>query len=202
MLYTEVKKLTKGLGMSLNNLPNILTIMRITLIPLFMLAFYMPFSWRYPVATTIFVFAAVTDWLDGYLARKLRQESSFGEFLDPVADKLIVAVALVLLVGSYHSPLIAVPAAIIVGREIVISALREWMAELGQRAQVSVSYLGKIKTTAQMVAIILLLAQPPGLVNDIQYIGFGCLYVAAILTIWTMMLYVKSAWHNLTQGKG
>lgn len=177
------------------NLPNILTLSRIAMIPVFVIVFYLPFEWRFLVSAAIFALAAATDWLDGYLARKLNQGTPFGAFLDPVADKLMVAVALTLLIEEHHSMILTVPATIIIGREIVISALREWMAEMGKRASVAVSYIGKIKTTAQMVSIIMLLAFPlstPGAI-----IGEILLYVAAILTLWSMFLYLRAAWPDL-----
>lgn len=140
------------------NLPNYITLVRIIFIPLMVIMFYVDWRWAHFAAGFIFFIAGLTDWLDGYLARKLNQSTPLGAFLDPVADKLIVAVALVLLVEVYQSPWVTVAAAIIVGREIVISALREWMAELGERASVAVSMLGKVKTTFQMTAITWLLA--------------------------------------------
>ena len=127
------------------NIPNLLTVLRVLLIPIIILLFYLPFAWSYLAASAVFTIAAVTDWLDGYLARRLEQGTPFGAFLDPVADKLMVAVALVLLVEEHANLWLTLPAAIIIGREIVVSALREWMAELGARAQVAVSNLGKWK---------------------------------------------------------
>ena len=132
------------------------------MIPIFVVVFYLPYEWRYLVSAAIFALAAVTDWLDGYLARRLNQSTPFGAFLDPVADKLMVAVALTVLIEEHHSFLLTLPATVIICREIVISALREWMAEMGKRASVAVSYIGKIKTTAQMGSIIMLLAFPWG----------------------------------------
>lgn len=177
------------------NLPNILTMSRIIMIPIFVVIFYLPMEWRYVVSAAIFALAAATDWLDGYLARKLDQSTPFGAFLDPVADKLMVAVALTVLIEEHHSILLTLPATIIIGREIVISALREWMAEVGSRASVAVSYIGKIKTTAQMVAIIMLLAFPPGVIGAL--LGTALLYIAAALTLWSMSLYLKAAWPDL-----
>jgi len=142
-------------------LPNILTYTRILLIPVMMLAYYLPFHWNHWVAAGIFVLAALTDWLDGYFARVLKQGSAFGAFLDPVADKLIVAIALVMIVGSLDLPYLALPVAVIVGREIAVSALREWMSTIGKRASVAVSRIGKIKTALQMVAVTILLAYTP-----------------------------------------
>ena len=143
-------------GQQTLNVPNTLTLFRIALIPIFVLAFYLPFSWSNQLACGLFVLAAITDWLDGYLARKLDQVSNLGAFLDPVADKLMVAVVLVMLVEQHPHPLLALPAMVIIGREITISALREWMAELGARSKVAVSVYGKIKTVAQMLALIFL----------------------------------------------
>ncbi|MGM0570096.1 CDP-diacylglycerol--glycerol-3-phosphate 3-phosphatidyltransferase [Marinobacter sp.] len=182
------------------NLPNILTLSRIVMIPVFVVIFYLPVEWRYVVSAAIFAVAGATDWLDGYLARKLDQSTPFGAFLDPVADKLMVAVALTVLIEEHASFILTIPAMVIIGREIVISALREWMAEVGSRASVAVSYIGKIKTTAQMVSIILLLAVPPGVI--IAWLGTGLLYLAAVLTLWSMVLYLQAAWPDLFPDKG
>jgi CDP-diacylglycerol--glycerol-3-phosphate 3-phosphatidyltransferase len=175
-------------------IPNILTLLRIILIPVLVLVFYSPLEWSYQISAAIFGLAAVTDWLDGYLARRLQQLSVFGAFLDPVADKLMVTVALVLLVQDNPSPLFAVPAAVIVGREIAISALREWMSEIGERTKVAVSIIGKIKTTIQMVAILLLLYKLPLGPFPAHDVGIILLYVAAILTLWSMLVYLRAAW--------
>ena len=178
------------------NLPNILTLTRIVMIPVMGLAYYYwPGDHGRLIAAGIFAVASITDWFDGYLARKLDQATPLGAFLDPVADKLIVAVALVLLVEDYASMWLTIPACIIVGREIVISALREWMAELGKRASVAVSMIGKLKTTLQMTSIGLLLAFPDG--SPLGDIGMLALYAAAVLTIWSMMVYLKAAWPEL-----
>lgn len=182
------------------NLPNSITFFRISLIPIFVAVFYLPFAWTHAVGAVVFGLAAASDWLDGYLARRLGQTSAFGAFLDPVADKLMVAVALVLLVERDPRPWLAVPAAIIIGREIAISALREWMAEIGKRTRVAVSYVGKVKTTAQMLALILLLYREPLLGLPTYPIGFGLLYVAALLTLWSMVVYLRSAWPLLRAG--
>lgn len=182
----------------MTSIPTILTYLRILLIPVFILAFYLPFEWANIAATTIFTLAAITDWLDGYLARKLDQASRFGAFLDPVADKLMVAAALVMLVEAYPSPWIAIAAVVIIGREITISALREWMAEIGQRAQVAVSSLGKYKTTAQMAALIMLLYNEPLAGISMQVLGMILLYIAVILTLWSMIIYLKAAWPVLS----
>ncbi|PSJ16733.1 CDP-diacylglycerol--glycerol-3-phosphate 3-phosphatidyltransferase [Nitrosomonas supralitoralis] len=179
------------------NLPNLLTWLRILAIPLFVGIFYLPHSWLSPtnqnlVATIIFAGAAITDWLDGYLARVLNQTSAFGAFLDPVADKLMVCAALIVLVylGRLDAPI----ALVIIGREITVSALREWMAQIGQSKSVAVSFLGKIKTTSQMIAIPLLLYyENIGERFDSQLIGTWLIYIAAVLTLWSMFYYLKAA---------
>ncbi len=181
------------------NIPNGITAVRILLIPCFVIAFYLPTQHAGMITAGIFCLAGVTDWLDGYLARKLNQMSRFGAFLDPVADKLIVAVALVLLVGEFGSPFITIPAAIIVSREIAISALREWMAEIGQRTKVSVSYIGKVKTALQIISIIILLSQPAHWDDPWVITGVVLMYIAAVLTLWTMVSYLKAAWAALTE---
>ena len=137
------------------NIPNTLTLFRIVLVAVLVVMFYLPFKWSYLASAAIFSVAALTDWFDGYLARKLNQSTALGAFLDPVADKLMVAVALGLLIERLHEWYFTLPALVIIGREIVISALREWMAEIGKRTSVAVSYIGKIKTTVQMIAILL-----------------------------------------------
>lgn len=175
------------------NLPTNITLLRIALIPLLMVVFYLPWQHANTACTAIFVLAGITDWLDGYLARKMNMETPFGAFLDPVADKLMVAMVLVLLVQQQGSPYLAVPAAVIIGREITVSALREWMAEIGQRAAVNVSQLAKWKTAAQMAALGLLLYSEDlwGLpINDLGYI---LLYLAALLTLWSMGNYLRAA---------
>ena len=178
------------------NLPNILTWMRIMLIPLIVAVYYLPADWLNPheqnqVAVLIFALAALTDWADGYLARVLNQTSAFGAFLDPVADKLMVAAALILLVKLGRVD--AVIALIIIGREIAISALREWMAKIGDSRSVAVSFIGKLKTTAQMIAIVFLLYWDELAGIDLQMIGTWLIYIAAILTLWSMIYYMKMA---------
>lgn len=178
------------------NIPNILTLMRVILIPvLVVLAYLPPFPWQHWVSAGVFVLAAITDWFDGYLARALNQTSAFGRFLDPVADKLMVAAALLILVQAQPTIWLVIPAIVIISREITISALREWMAEIGKRANVAVSYIGKWKTTAQMTSIAVLLVQHPVL----DYLGYALLYIAVVLTIWSMMIYLKAAWPDLSQ---
>jgi len=182
------------------NTPNLLTLLRIALIPVFVGVFYIPTRWASLACALVFTLAAITDWLDGYLARRWEQTSSLGAFLDPVADKLMVAVALVLLVQSDPRAVLALPAAVIIGREITVSALREWMAELGARAQVAVSKVGKVKTTAQMLAIILLILDDTD--SPVYGLGMVLLYVAAVLTLWSMVLYLRVAWPSLTASVG
>jgi cardiolipin synthase (CMP-forming) len=176
------------------NLPNLLTWLRIVLIPLFVGIFYFDKSWvsgpnQNLVATVIFTAAAITDWLDGWLARKLNQTSAFGAFLDPVADKVMVAAALIILVQLGRVD--AIVALIIIGREITISALREWMAKIGEARSVAVSMLGKIKTVSQMVAIPMLLYYDPIGAFDPQYWGTWLVYLAAVLTLVSMVWYLK-----------
>lgn len=176
------------------NIPNALTLLRIALIPVFMVVFYLPFSWANLVSTAVFGLAAATDWLDGFLARRLRQSSVFGAFLDPVADKLMVAVALVLLVEFDNGGLLILPAVVIIGREIAVSALREWMAGVGERTKVAVSVIGKIKTTFQMIALLLLIYREPLWGFPTHDVGVISLYAAAVLTLWSMYLYLRAAW--------
>ncbi len=180
------------------NIPNSLTLLRILLIPVLVAVFFAPFEWSRQAASMIFLVAAVTDWLDGYLARKLDQLTPFGAFLDPVADKLMVASALVLLVSSDPQIAVTISAIIIVGREITISSLREWMAELGARATVAVSMLGKLKTVAQMTAITVLLWRDPIAGLPLYEIGLVLLYIAAAMTLWSMIVYLRAAWPVLT----
>jgi CDP-diacylglycerol---glycerol-3-phosphate 3-phosphatidyltransferase len=176
------------------NLPNSLTWLRILAIPLVVLLFYWPASWSNPAAAWMFALAGLTDLLDGYLARRLGQTSSFGAFLDPVADKLIVATALVLIVQNDPQPNLAVVAAIIIGREITVSALREWMSQIGARARVTVSWFGKWKTALQIIGISMMLHQRPLLGIDVYRLGTVLLYVAAALTLWSMVDYLRAAW--------
>ncbi|MBK1644966.1 CDP-diacylglycerol--glycerol-3-phosphate 3-phosphatidyltransferase [Thiocapsa imhoffii] len=180
------------------NTPNLLTMLRILLIPVFVVVFYLDSPWASYVAAAVFGLAALTDWLDGYLARLWEQTSPLGAFLDPVADKLMVAVALVLLLQVDPRTLLALPAIVIIGREITVSALREWMAEIGARAKVAVSKTGKIKTTAQMVSIILLILRDTLFGPWVYDLGLFLLYVAAVLTLWSMILYLRAAWPSLS----
>ena len=182
------------------NIPIMLTWLRVLLIPVFTALFYLPPSWLSSsavnwLAAIIFAVAAITDWFDGYLARRWQQTSSFGAFLDPVADKLMVAVALILLVSLNRT--YALFAMIIIGREITISALREWMAQMGKRDNVAVATIGKLKTTAQMIAIFLLLIGSERMFGlDLIFIGNILMAVAAILTVWSMFYYLKMAWQE------
>lgn len=174
-------------------LPTLLTLFRILLLPVMVVVFYAPFHGASIAAALIFMLAAFTDWLDGWVARRFSMSSAFGAFLDPVADKLMVAVTLFLLVQQNPTPLLAVTSAIIVGREISISALREWMAEIGQRAKVGVAMIGKIKTAMQLIAMTVLLWQHDVPELRPYRIGEGLLVVAAILTIWSALVYVRAA---------
>ena len=187
------------------NLPILLTWLRIVAIPLLIGVYYLPAEWisdyeRNLFATVLFVAAAITDWADGYLARKLNQTSAFGAFLDPVADKLMVAAALIVLVQLDRTD--SIVAGIIIGREITISALREWMASIGARKSVAVSMLGKIKTTAQMIAIPMLLYHAPLAGVDIQRLGTWLIWIAAVLTLWSMVYYLRRAWPEIARRAG
>lgn len=193
------------------NLPNVLTLIRISVVPLLVVFYYLPVSWAHFAASLLFAIASITDWLDGYLARYLKQSTKLGEFLDPVADKLMVSIALILIVAeptfkyvsvtssvvSIPTVLITVPTAIIVAREIIVSALREWMAEIGKRASVAVSNLGKVKTTVQMLALIVMLYCDNTTHAALVFAGYVLLYIAAVLTIWSMFIYLKAAWSQL-----
>lgn len=183
--------------MAIINIPNTITLVRMVLIPVFVLLFYLPFEWCYAASAVVFAVAGLTDWLDGYLARRLNQSTPFGAFLDPVADKLMVVFALVLLTESYRTPWFTLPAVVIIGREIVISALREWMANIGNRARVAVSFIGKIKTTFQMVAITGFLIFPPSSESMLKPVCYVLLYGAALLTLWSMGLYLRAAWSEM-----
>ncbi len=185
------------------NIPNVLTLLRIVLIPVFVVCYYLPVAWSSLAAASIFFLAGVTDWFDGYLARKLQQTSAFGAFLDPVADKIMVATALIVLLDkntvNVDGVFMVIPAVIIIGREITISALREWMAEVGSRNSVAVSIIGKVKTMAQMSALCFLLLGEPLFGIDIVMLGFFLLYVATLLTLWSMIAYLHLAWPELTE---
>ncbi len=180
------------------NLPTLLTWLRIVTIPLVALAFFLPLEWARPLSTLFFTIAAVTDAFDGWLARRWNQTTAFGAFLDPVADKLLVAVSLVLLVQDGGSILVTMMAAVIIGREITVSALREWMAHVGARARVAVSPIGKSKTIVQMVGIGMMLFHLPLLGIPVYEIGLVLLFVASVVTLWSMADYLRAAWPELT----
>jgi CDP-diacylglycerol--glycerol-3-phosphate 3-phosphatidyltransferase len=184
--------------------PNIMTLARLASIPVFVAVFYLPFRWAPLAAAILFLLAGLTDMLDGYLARKLNQTSRFGAFLDPVADKLMVAAALVMLVQAHATIWLAAPAIVIISREITVSALREWMAEIGQRAKVAVSSIGKVKTVLQISAITGLLARRPMqdadgalIMTPFHWLTYGLLYAAMLLTLWSMFSYLRAAWPEL-----
>lgn len=185
-------------------IPNILTVIRVLLIPVFVVVYYLDWKWAHQAAAFIFWFAAITDWFDGYLARKLKQSTAFGAFLDPVADKLIVSAALLMIAETYATPWITIPAVLLLSREVFVSALREWMAEHGKRDSVKVSFVGKAKTTAQMLALI-------GLLSELEYfmgipimwvtLGYVLLYFATVLSVWSMCIYLKAAWNTIVVSK-
>ena len=193
------------------NWPNVLTLLRISVIPLLVIFFYLPVTWSHLAAAVLFAIASITDWLDGYLARYLKQSTKLGAFLDPVADKLMVSVALVLIVAeptfqfvsvtssvvSIPTFFITIPAAVIVTRELVVSALREWMADIGKRSSVAVSNLGKVKTAVQMLALVILLYCDNSSNALLVFTGYVMLYTAAVLTIWSMLIYLRAAWAQL-----
>jgi len=201
------------------NLPTWLTLFRVLLLPVMVVAFYLPFRWSSYVAAAVFVLAGITDWLDGWLARRLNQISPFGAFLDPVADKLMVVVTLFLVVESHHRVLqahlnvavlphhdwfgvvLAVTAAIIVGREISVSALREWMAAIGMQATVRVAFIGKLKTAMQMVALVVLIVEHNADTLRLYHVGEVLLVVAGVLTIWSGLHYLRAAWPYLKGDK-
>ena len=185
--------------------PNLLTLFRMALIPVVVVLYFMPIAGVY--VTAVFLLAGLTDWLDGYLARRLEQTSQFGEFLDPVADKLVVAAVLVLLVSDgdvlarvVSQKLFIVAVVVIIGREIAVSALREWVAQSGARAGMAVSTLGIVKTTTQIIAIALLLYSQDLVGFPTLLVGELMLYVASALTIWSMVGYLKSAWPAISSG--
>lgn len=179
------------------NLAIILTLARIAAIPAVVICFYSSIPNARPIAGLLFGFAAITDLLDGYIARRYGQTSRFGEFLDPVADKLMVAIVLVLLVQSDPRSFVDVIAMIIIGREITVSALREWMATVGERANVKVSWGGKVKTTLQMFGIAFMVYESPLFGFDTYSIGFALLLAAAGMTLWSMFVYLRAAWPSM-----
>lgn len=183
--------------------PTILTLLRIAMVPVLVLFFFLPYTWSNLACVVIFVLAAVTDIFDGYIARKTGQTSRFGAFLDPVADKIMVSTALVLLVQRQetYQAIFAIAAAIIIGREITISALREWMSEIGESARVTVSWVGKWKTGFQMTAIGFLLYHENMGWIPIALIGEILLYTAAALTLWSMWNYLRAAWPAISDAR-
>ena len=181
------------------NLPTWLTLLRIILIPVMVAVFYLPWHLAHVACGAIFAVAGLTDWLDGYLARKMSQTTLFGAFLDPVADKLMVSIALVLIVQADPNPWVAIASAVIIGREITIASLREWMAEIGQRSKVDVSWIGKWKTTAQMVAIVTLLLGMDVWTETLKNLGQVLLLLSAVLTLWSMFNYLQAALPELTK---
>lgn len=178
----------------IKHLPNTLTVLRVILIPVMILFFYLPFEWSRYMACWVFVAASITDFLDGYFARKYQTESKLGAFLDPVADKLTVTTALIILLQDHPTVFMVIATTVIVGREITISALREWMAELGKRSAVNVAMIGKIKTVFQMTAIGFLLYESDLWFIPVYNIGLVLLYIAAGLTLYSMYAYLKAAW--------
>ena len=182
------------------NIPNILTSIRVVLVPVFVAVYFLDWKWAHQLAAFIFCIAAITDYLDGYLARRLQQSTAFGAFLDPVADKLIVGAALLMITHTYNNVWITIPAIILMMREIYVSALREWMGQQGLSDVVKVSFTGKAKTMAQMLALI-------GLLSGLEYfmgfriywvsLGYILLYIAAALSLWSMIVYTTSAWKYL-----
>ncbi|MBC3764464.1 CDP-diacylglycerol--glycerol-3-phosphate 3-phosphatidyltransferase [Neptunicella marina] len=182
-------------------IPNILTCVRVLLIPVFVIVYFLDWKWAHQAAAFIFWFAAVTDWLDGYLARKLQQSTPFGAFLDPVADKLIVAAALLMIAHTYQDPWITIPAVLLTAREVFVSALREWMAGSGHEDSVQVSFIGKAKTMAQMLALIGLLSELQEFMGIPIYwvtLGYILLLIATVLSVWSMTAYLIAAWKYLT----
>lgn len=187
-------------------IPNLLTLLRVVLIPVFVMVYFIDWKWAHQAAAFIFWFAAITDWFDGYLARKLKQSTPFGAFLDPVADKLIVAAALLMITHTYATPWITIPAVLLLSREIFVSALREWMSLNGESDTVKVSFWGKAKTMAQMLALI-------GLLSELEYLPIGdmtlpiywvtlgkiLLYIATVLSVFSMYQYIVAAKHILLE---
>lgn len=180
-------------------IPNVLTVLRIALIPLFVL-FYIATRDLHWVAAALFALACLTDWLDGFLARRFEVTTRFGAFIDPVADKLVVVSALVLLVGCYGSLLLTLPALVIIGRELLIASLREWMAQVKAQSRVSVNTITKVKTSVQMIAIVILLANPAQLNRPWTIIGLVLIYIATALTLWSMFIHLRASWASLKAG--
>ncbi len=183
------------------NIPNTITSFRIVLIPVFIAAFYLPYDWASAAAAFIFCFAALTDWFDGYLARKLNQQSSLGAFIDPLADKLMVISALLIILSKHPDDnWLLLSTLIIISREVFISSLREWMSGMGKNKIVAVSFYGKAKTVAQMFALVFLIYEKDLFGMPIYSIGVGLLVWSAVLTLVSMAVYIKSAWSTLSAG--
>jgi CDP-diacylglycerol---glycerol-3-phosphate 3-phosphatidyltransferase len=183
------------------NVPTLLTLLRILAIPLIVIVYYLPAGWAHPVAAILFALAAITDFFDGYLARSWQQITKLGSFLDPIADKLLVITSLILLLGKNHIPYLTLPAIVIIGREITVSGLREYMAELGKRASVAVTFVGRVKTWVQMTALFLLLWYYPGFASWWMWLGLVSMFAAVVLTLWSMIIYLKLAWPDLTSAE-
>lgn len=182
-------------------IPNIITVFRVLLIPVFVVVYFLDWKWAHQAAAFIFWLAAITDWFDGYLARKLKQSTPFGAFLDPVADKLIVATALLMITHTYATAWVTIPAILLLVREIYVSALREWMGQRGVSETVKVSFIGKSKTTAQMLALIGLLSELEVFMGITIYwvtLGYILLYIASVLSVWSMVQYTLAAWPHLS----
>jgi CDP-diacylglycerol--glycerol-3-phosphate 3-phosphatidyltransferase len=182
--------------------PNIITLLRVLLIPIFVSIYFLDWKWAQQLGAFVFWFAAITDWVDGYLARKLKQSSAFGAFLDPVADKLIVAAALIMITHTYANLWITVPAIVLLMREIFVSALREWMSKMGESDSVAVNFLGKAKTMTQMLALIGLLSGLETFMGVPIYwvtLGYILLWVAAVLSLWSMVVYAIAGWKTLSK---
>lgn len=182
-------------------IPNMLTLFRIGLIPILVLLFFLPYEWTMFASAVVFAIGAVTDIVDGQIARMTDQTSDLGAFLDPVADKLMVVVALTILVQIHSSIWLTIPAIVIICREILVSALREWMAIYGTKGKVSVIFIGKVKTTLQMLAIIGLLANPPGIYDWALITAYVLLYASFLLTLWSLYQYLQLAWPDLMRSK-
>ena len=179
------------------NLPNYFTLLRILIVPFVIIFYYFPVYHVHVIAALLFVVAAITDWFDGFLARRWQVASALGAFLDPVADKILVVLCLTILVSQHYLTLIILAALVIIAREIIVSGLREWMAEVGKRAHVAVSYIGKWKTACQMIAITILLYINQYSSEFIKLAGVVFIYLAAVLTLWSMYMYLRAAWPEL-----
>jgi CDP-diacylglycerol---glycerol-3-phosphate 3-phosphatidyltransferase len=183
------------------SIPNILTSFRIFMIPLMIVVYFLPFTWNLTGTALIFAIAGWTDWLDGYIAREYKQGTAFGAFLDPVADKLLIVVSLVLVVEAHANIFVVSSAIVILGRELLVSALREWMSGMGRSEDVQVSQTGKYKTLSQMFALLLFLAHEPDPTIPAVQLAYILMSIAVVLTLWSMFEYLKAAWPSLTDTK-